>query len=383
MSTSTKVPFLDLGAQFASIRPEVDAAVKGVLDSQHFVLGEDVAAFEQEFAAFCGVRECVGVESGLGALELPLRAAGIGPGDEVLTVANTFIATALAVSAVGAKPVLVEADPLTYLMDPAAVEAAITPRTRAIIPVHLYGQMVDMDPIMALAERHGLFVLEDACQAHGARYKGRRAGSIGHAAAFSFYPGKNLGAAGDGGAVTTNDPELAEKVRMLRNYGAKIKYHHESIGFNRRLDSIQAAILRVKLPRLDAWNTARRRVAAAYAERLADLPIVLPVVGEGNEPIWHLYVIRAADRDTLQRRLAEAGVDTGLHYPIPMNEQQAYPEFHGQRFPVSEGLARQCLSLPMFAEMTEAQIETVTGALREALAGAEAPAPLTVAAVAR
>ena len=373
------MPFLDLGAQLASIRAEVDAAVKRVLDSQHFVLGEDVAAFEREFAAFSGVSECIGVESGLGALELPLRAWGIGPGDEVITVANTFIATALAVSAVGAKPVLVDADPHTYLIDAVAVERAITPRTRAIIPVHLYGQTVDMDALMQLAERHGLFVLEDACQAHGARYKGKCAGSIGHAAAFSFYPGKNLGAAGDGGAVTTNDPELAERIRMLRNYGAKIKYHHESVGFNRRLDSIQAAILRVKLPRLDGWNAARRRVAAAYADRLADLPIVLPATDVANEPIWHLYVIRAADRDGLQSRLAEAGVDTGLHYPIPMNEQKAYPEFHGQRFPVSEGLAKQCLSLPMFAEMTEAQINTVTDALHEALAGAATPAPLTIA----
>jgi dTDP-4-amino-4,6-dideoxygalactose transaminase len=381
VSTSAKVPFLDLGVQLAAIRPEVDATVKGVLDSQHFVLGEEVAAFEHEFAAYCGARECIGVESGLGALELALRAAGIGPGDEVITVANTFIATALAVSAVGAKPVLVDADPRTYLMEPHAVEAAITPRTRAIIPVHLYGQTVDMDPLMRLAERHGLFVLEDACQAHGARYHGRRAGGIGHAAAFSFYPGKNLGAAGDGGAVTTNDPELAERVRMLRNYGAKIKYHHDAIGFNRRLDSIQAAILRVKLPHLDEWNAARRRVAAAYAERLADLPVVLPTVGAGNEPIWHLYVIRAADRDMLQCRLAEAGVDTGLHYPIPMNEQKAYPEFHGQRFPVSEGLARQCLSLPMFAEMTEAQLDTVTSALRQALVSADAPAALYMAMV--
>jgi dTDP-4-amino-4,6-dideoxygalactose transaminase len=376
------VPFLDLKAQLASIRPEIDAAVQGVLDSAHFILGEDVTAFEQEFAAFCGVRECVGVDSGISALELPLRAAGIGPGDEVITVANTFIATVLAIAATGATPVLIDADPRTYLLDPAALEAAITPRTRAIIPVHLYGQTVDMDPVMEIAGRHQLFVLEDACQAHGARYKGRRAGSLGHAAAFSFYPGKNLGAAGDGGAVTTDDAELAERIRMLRNYGAKVKYHHETIGFNRRLDSLHAAILRVKLRRLDAWNAARRRVAAAYAERLAGLPIVLPAVGAGNEPVWHLYVIRAADRDALQRRLGEAGIDTGLHYPIPLNQLPALPQFHGRRFPVSEGIAAQCLSLPMFAEMTEAQIDAVAEALRQALEGQAAPADLR-AAVAR
>jgi dTDP-4-amino-4,6-dideoxygalactose transaminase len=375
------IPFLDLKAQFASIRPEVDAAVAGVLDSQHFILGEEVSAFEREFAAFCGARECVGVDSGISALELPLRAWGIGPGDEVITAANTFIATVLAVRAVGATAVLVEADPRTYLLDPRAVEAAITPRTRALIPVHLYGQTVDMDPLMELAARHQLLVLEDACQAHGARYKDRRAGSLGHAAAFSFYPGKNLGAAGDGGAVTTDDPALAEQIRMLRNYGAKVKYHHETVGFNRRLDSMQAAILRVKLKHLDEWNASRRRVAAAYAERLADLPVVVPEVGQDNEPVWHLYVIRAAERDQLQRRLAEAGIDTGLHYPIPLHRQPACPEFHGQAFPVSEVIAAECLSLPMFAEMTTEQVDTVAATLRDALQGAKAPTNLNPAVV--
>jgi dTDP-4-amino-4,6-dideoxygalactose transaminase len=373
------VPFLDLKAQLATIRPQVDAALAGVLDSCHFVLGEEVSAFEEEFAAFCGTRECVGVDSGLSALELVLRAAGIGPGDEVITVAHTFIATVAAVSYTGATPVLVEADAETYLMDPASVEAAITPRTRAIIPVHLYGQTVDMDPLMQLAERHHLFVLEDACQAHGARYKGRRAGSLGHAAAFSFYPGKNLGAAGDGGAVTTDDAALAERVRMLRNYGQKVKYYHDMIAFNRRLDSMQAAILRVKLRHLDEWNAGRRRVAAAYAERLAGLPVRLPVVGAHNEPVWHLYVIRAADRDTLQQRLEAAGIGTGLHYPVPIHRQKAYPELGALRFPISEGIAAQCLSLPMFAEMSEAQIELVAQAMRDALQGASAPADLAAA----
>lgn len=370
------VPFLDLKAQLASIRPEIDAAIASVLDSGHFVLGEEVTAFEQEFAAFCGTRECVCMDSGISALELALRAAGIGRGDEVITVAHTFIATVSAISFTGATPVLVEVNPDTYLMDPAAVEAAITPRTRAIVPVHLYGQVVEMDPLMALAERHHLFVLEDACQAHGARYHGRRAGSIGHAAAFSFYPGKNLGAAGDGGAATTNDPDLAQRMRMLRNYGQAVKYHHEMLAFNRRLDSMQAAILRIKLRRLDEWNAGRRRVAAAYTQRLAGLPLVLPVAAEHGEPVWHLYVVRAAHRDQLQRELATRGIDTGLHYPVPIHHQRAYPEFASLRFPVSEGIAAQCLSLPMYAEMTEAQLDEVAAALRAALDGEQAPADL-------
>lgn len=370
------VPFLDLKAQLASIRPEIDAAIASVLDSGHFVLGEEVTAFEQEFAAFCGTRECVGMDSGISALELALRAAGIGRGDEVITVAHTFIATVSAISFTGATPVLVEVNPDTYLMDPAAVEAAITPRTRAIVPVHLYGQVVDMDPLMAMAESHHLFVLEDACQAHGARYHGRRAGSIGHAAAFSFYPGKNLGAAGDGGAATTNDPDLAQRMRMLRNYGQAVKYHHEMLAFNRRLDSMQAAILRIKLRRLDEWNAGRRRVAAAYTQRLAGLPLVLPIVAEHGQPVWHLYVVRAAHRDQLQRELATRGIDTGLHYPVPIHHQRAYPEFASLRFPVSEGIAAQCLSLPMYAEMTEAHIDEVAAALRSALDGVQAPADL-------
>jgi dTDP-4-amino-4,6-dideoxygalactose transaminase len=370
------VPFVDLQAQLASIRPEIDSAVSGVLDSAHFILGEEVSAFEREFAAYCGVRECVGVDSGLSALELPLRAWGIGAGDEVITAADTFIATIVAIQSVGAVPVLVDADPETYLLDTAAVEAAITRRTRAIIPVHLYGQTADMEPVADLAARYNLLMLEDACQAHGARYHGRRAGSLGHAAAFSFYPGKNLGAAGDGGAVTTNDPELAERIRMLRSYGAKVKYHHEIIGYNRRLDSLQAAILRVKLRHLDEWNAARRAIAAAYAARLAELPVVLPTVSAGNEPIWHLYVIRAANRDAVARRLLEAGIETGLHYPVPLHRQKACPELHHLQFPVSDVLAAECLSLPMFAELSSPQIEQVVEALGTALDGAAAPSSL-------
>jgi dTDP-4-amino-4,6-dideoxygalactose transaminase len=375
------VPFVDLPAQMDSIRPEIDDAVKGVLDSAHYILGEEVAAFEREFADYCGVLECVGVDSGLSALELPLRAWGIGVGDEVITAANTFIATITAIRSVGATAVLVEADPRTYLLDTAAVEAAITPRTRAIIPVHLYGQTADIAPLSELAVRYHLLLLEDACQAHGARYHGRRAGSLGHAAAFSFYPGKNLGGAGDGGAVTTDDPELAERIRMLRNYGARVKYHHEIMGYNRRLDSMQAAILRVKLRHLDRWNAARRAVAATYAERLAGLPLVLPEVAAGNEPIWHLYVIRAADRDAVAKHLSAAGIETGLHYPVPLHRQQACPEFHHLQFPVSDVIAAECLSLPMFAELTRRQIEVVAEALRAALMGAAAPTRLERAGV--
>lgn len=376
------IPFLDLKTQLASIRPEIDTAIARVLDSAHFILGDEVDAFETEFAAFCGTRTCVGVDTGISALELTLRAAGIGPGDEVITVAHTFIATVSAISFSGATPVLVEVDPTTYLMDPRRVEAAITPRTRAVVPVHLYGQTVDMDPLMDIARRHRLFVLEDACQAHGARYKGRRAGGLGHAAAFSFYPGKNLGAAGDAGAVTTDDPDLAGRIRMLRNYGQSAKYHHDMLAFNRRLDSLQAAILRVKLRHLDDWNAGRRRAAAAYAERLAGLSLALPVVAPDNEPVWHLYVVRAADRDALRRHLDEAGVDTGLHYPVSIHRQRAYPEFAGLRFPISEGIADQCLSLPLFAELTDNQIDQVARAVRSALRGASAPGDL-VAALAR
>jgi dTDP-4-amino-4,6-dideoxygalactose transaminase len=371
------VPFLDLGAQLTTIRPEVDAAIARVLDSTQFIMGDELTAFEREFAAFCGTRECVGVDSGLSALELVLRAWGVGPGDEVITGAHTYIATVTAISMVGAAPVLVEVDPQTYLLDPRAIEAAITPRTRAIIPVHIYGQTVDMDPLMEVARRHNLLVLEDACQAHGARYHGRRAGSLGHAAAFSFYPGKNLGAAGDGGAITTDDTELAARLRMLRNYGQVVKYHHETLGYNHRLDSLQAAVLRVKLPRLDGWNDGRRRVADAYLRALADLPLALPTVGAGNEPVWHLFVVRVADRDAALRSLRAAGVDAALHYPIAIHHQPAYSQWAHLRFPVSETIAAECLSLPMYAEMTEAQIGQVVQALGAALAGAPRPTDLS------
>lgn len=367
------VPFQDVQKQMAGLRAEVEEAVGRVLASGQFILGTEVAAFEEAFAASCEVEYCVGVDSGLSALELVLRAAGVGPGDEVITVSHTFIATVLAITSTGATPVLVEVQPETGLMDAAGVEAALTPRTKAIIPVHLYGQMVEMAPLLALAEQYHLFLLEDACQAHGARQQGRRAGSLGHAAAFSFYPAKNLGAAGDGGAVTTNDPNLAERVRQLRNYGQRAKYEHVVVGFNRRLDALQAAILRVKLRYLESWNAARRQVAQAYTARLAGLPVGLPQVLPGNEPVWHLYVIQAAQRDLLQQRLTEAGIATGLHYPVPVHQQAAYPELAHLRLPVTERLAAQGMSLPMFAELTPAQVEHVVQALTQATAGMQAP----------
>ena len=370
-----QVPFVDLGAQYASLRPEVDEAIAAVLGNTGFILGSEVARFEEAFAACCEAEHAVGVDSGTSALELALRAYEIGPGDEVITVANTFVATALAISYVGARPVLVDTDPDTYTIDVGAIEAAITPRTRAILPVHLYGQPADMDPILEIARRHGLVVIEDACQAHGARYKGRRVGSLGDAAAFSFYPAKNLGAYGDGGMVVTRDAAAAEAVRILRNYGQKAKYVHLLKGFNRRLDTLQAAVLNVKLGHLDAWNEARRAHARAYDERLRDLPLVAPQVPAYAEPVYHLYVVRVNNRDAVQRRLAERGISTGIHYPVAIHEQPAYRDLghSAGAFPVTEAYAGQILSLPMYAELTDAQIDRVVAALAESLAAEEGP----------
>ena len=357
-----KIPFVDLQSQYQSIKPEADAAVLAVMERGDFILGQAVREFEEEFARYCEAEHCVGVDSGYSALELILRGYGIGPGDEVITAANTFVATTLAISNTGATPVLVEMDPKTYNIDPTRIEAAITSRTRAIIPVHLYGQPAEMDPIMAVAAEHGLKVIEDAAQAHGARYKGRRTGSLGDAAGFSFYPGKNLGAYGDGGAVVTDDAELADRVRMLRNLGMRVKYHHEIKGFNHRLDTMQAAVLRVKLPHLDAWNEGRRRVAARYAELLAGLPVVTPYAPPYVEPVYHLYVIRIQDRKELMARLGEAGIASGLHYPIPIHLLPAYAELGYQRgdFPITEAYAEEILSLPIFAELTDEQIDLLT-----------------------
>ncbi|MFP3914999.1 MAG: DegT/DnrJ/EryC1/StrS family aminotransferase [Actinomycetota bacterium] len=360
-----QVPFVDLGSEHAPYRHQIDAAVARVIDESSFVLGEDVAAFEQDFAAYCGTAHAVGVDSGFSALELMLRAFGIGAGDEVITTANTFVATAAAIDAAGARPVLVDADPVTRSMTADNLEAAITPRTRAIIPVHLFGRVVPMDDIREVADRHGLVVLEDACQAHGARYRGRRVGSLGHAAAFSFYPSKNLGALGDGGMVTTDDAEMAGRLRMLRNVGSSQKYVHEIRGFNRRLDTVHAAALRVKLRHLDTANDRRRDAAAAYSALLADLPLHLPAPAAFGSHVYHLYVVESAQREGLQEHLTSRGVATGIHYPIPIHLQPGYRwlGYSEGDFPVSERLAREMLSLPMFPTIDMSQIAYVVEAM--------------------
>jgi dTDP-4-amino-4,6-dideoxygalactose transaminase len=363
------IPFVDLQSQYQSIKAEVDPAVLAVMQRGDFVLGGAVAEFERAFAEYCGAKYCVGVDSGYSALELVVRAYDIGPGDEVITAANTFIATTLAISNTGATPVLVDCDPQTYNIDATKIEAAITSRTKAIMPVHLYGQTADMDAITAIARKHGLYVFEDAAQASGARYRGRRAGSLGDAAGFSFYPGKNLGAYGDGGAVTTNDAKIAEKIKLLRNIGQKVKYFHEVKGFNHRLDTMQAAVLKVKLPHLDGWNASRRRAAATYADLLADLPLVTPETADYADHIFHLYVVRVADREPLMERLKELGIATGLHYPIPIHLQPAYAELGYKRgdFPVTEAYAETIVSLPIFPELDDDKVAYVAGAVRDFL----------------
>jgi dTDP-4-amino-4,6-dideoxygalactose transaminase len=361
------IPFLDLGAAYEELQGELEAATSRVLQSGWYLLGEELEAFEQEFADYLGVKHCVGVGSGLDALHLSLRAMGVGEGDEVIVPSNTYIATWLAVSYVGATPVPVEPDEKTYNLDPTRVEAALTERTKAILPVHLYGQPADMDPILAIAERHNLLVLEDAAQAHGARYKGKRVGGLGHAAAWSFYPGKNLGALGDGGAVTTNDAELAERVRMLRNYGSKVKYVNEVQGFNSRLDELQAAALRVKLAHLEVWNARRKGLAAMYLEELRDTPLTLPCVREWAEPVWHLFVVRTAGREQLQKRLKAQGVATLIHYPIPPHLQAAYRNlgFHEGSFPLAEAIHREVLSLPLGPHLSPGGTKKVIQVLRQ------------------
>jgi dTDP-4-amino-4,6-dideoxygalactose transaminase len=353
------VPFLDLKAAYLELQKPIDDAVSRVLSSGWYVLGPEVEAFEQEFADYCGTTHCVGVANGLDALTLALRALEVGPGDEVIVPSNTYIATWLAVSAVGATPVPVEPDPTTHNIDPARIEAAITPRTRALLPVHLYGQPVDLDPILAIARQHGLKVIEDAAQAHGARYKGERIGGHGDIVCWSFYPGKNLGAMGDAGAITTNDNELAERIAILRNYGSREKYVNEVPGVNSRLDPLQAAVLRVKLKALDEWTERRRAIAALYSDKLADTGLALPMVPEWAEPAWHLYVVCSSRRDTLQAELKEAGIGTLIHYPIPPHRQQAYAEQEvaHRSLPIAELLAREVLSLPMGPHLTKAQAQ--------------------------
>lgn len=361
-----QVPFVDLVAQHAAIHAEIAEATGRVLRNADFILGRDVELFEEEFARFCESRYGIGVDSGTSALELALRAYGVGPGDEVITVANTFIATTLAISETGATPVLVDVDPATHTIDVERLAGAITSRTKAIIPVHLYGQPADMDPILDIAARHHLIVIEDACQAHGARYKGRRVGSLGHAAAFSFYPSKNLGACGDGGIVVTSDAQVARSLQMLRNYGQEAKYHHSVRGYNRRLDTLQAAVLRVKLTHLDQWNAARRRHATIYSRWLNGVDVVCPVEQPYAESVWHLYVIQLEDRDALKSYLAALGIAAGTHYPVPIHLQPAYRElgYRAGDFPVTERAAQRILSLPMYAELPPSAVEYVATAIR-------------------
>jgi dTDP-4-amino-4,6-dideoxygalactose transaminase len=371
--SDVKVPLADLRAQYDSIADEVTAAIRNVLERTDFILGSDVTAFEAEYAGYCETAHAVGIDSGLSALELGMRALGIGPGDEVLTPANSFIASSSAISFTGATPVWYDVDPATYNIDLASAAAMITPRTKALMVVHLYGQTPDMDAVQEFAREHGLPIVEDACQAHGARWKGKRAGGFGAFAAFSFYPGKNLGAYGDAGALTTDDAALAERVRMMRNYGQSQKYHHVTLAWNRRIDTMQAAILRVKLRRLDAWNGRRREIAARYDAALAGTGLVLPVTLPGAEHVYHQYVVQVPEgRKRFQDFLAERGVGSGLHYPIPIHLQECYADrgVGPGAYPVTEAAADRIVSLPMAAELTDAQIDHAIEAIRDYAASA-------------
>lgn len=366
------VPFLDLKAQYRNIKDEIAAAIQPVLENCDFVGGAAVEAFERNFATFCQTAYAVGVSNGADALYLALRALEIGPGDEVITVPNTFIATASAITRTGATVRFVEVDPATLEMDAGKLEAAITHRTRALMPVHLYGQMPDMDAILTIAAQHQILVIEDAAQAHGATFRGRVAGSMGVAGCFSFYPGKNLGAYGDGGAVVTNDAELASRLRRLRDQGRDTKYEHLMIGYNHRLDTLQAAVLNVKLRHLPQWNARRREIAALYRQFLQDCPAVRPLaVAPGQEPVYHLFIVQVEQRERLQEKLKQQGIATGIHYPIPLHLQPAYAHLGLRRgaFPVSEAAAERVLSLPMYAEMSDAMVEHVAVALRTAALG--------------
>jgi dTDP-3-amino-3,4,6-trideoxy-alpha-D-glucose transaminase len=361
------VPFLELKPAYDELRTECDAAYRRVMDSGWYLFGRELEAFEADYAGYCGTAHCIGVANGLEALQLALMAAGLGPGDEVLVPSNTYIATWLAISSVGARPVPVEPDEKTFNLDPSRLAEKITPCTKAILPVHLYGQCADMDAINAIAQKHGLFVLEDAAQAQGPKYRGRTAGSLGHAAAHSFYPGKNLGAFADGGALTTNDAAFAEKLRSLRNYGSKVKYHHEVRGLNSRLSELQAAFLRAKLPHLDAWNARRTALATRYLAQLGNVAgLTLPHVPAWTGPNWHLFVVRAPRRDALQQHLAAHGIGTLIHYPIPPHLSAAYRDAGWQRgdFPLAEKLAREVLSLPIGPHLTADQIDYVCAAVQ-------------------
>ena len=361
------IPLVDLTAQYRTIKDEILSAISDVLESGQFILGKEVAVFEEEFAAYCGAAYAVGVNSGTSALHLALLTAGVGPGDEVITVPFTFVATVAAIHYCGATPVFVDVEPGSCTMDPAKLEQAITPRTKVILPVHLYGQPADMDPILATARRRRVIVIEDAAQAHGAEYKGRRVGSIGEIGCFSFYPGKNLGAYGEGGAVTTSNPEYANVIRMLRDWGQSRRYYHDLRGFNYRLDAMQGAILRVKLRHLDRWTERRRAHARLYAELLAGCGAVLPVEKPYARHVYHLFALRVQARDHMIRTLAEAGIQTGIHYPIPVHLQPAYrdPRYCEGSFPVTEKLAREVLSVPLFPELTAEQMRTVCAVIKD------------------
>jgi len=360
------IPFLDLKAQYRQIKPQIDAAVMGVVESGNYVLGPQVEAFEERFADYCAVRHCKALNSGTSALHLALLAAGVGPGDEVITVSMTFVATAAAILYCGARPVYVDVDPVSWTMDPACVEAAITPRTKAILPVHLHGLMADMDPIMEIARRHKLVVIEDAAQAHGAEYKGRRIGSIGDMACFSFYPGKNLGAYGEGGAVTTNDAAFAKRLRMLRDWGSEKRYYHDIKGGNYRMEGVQGAVLGVKMKYIEGWTESRRKNAALYNKLLEGTPYVTPKTPSDLRHVSHVYAIAHPKRDALQTYLTEKGVSSGIHYPVPVHLQKCFSELNHKPgdFPHSEKAAAQTLSLPMYPELKAEQIEEVVAALK-------------------
>ncbi len=359
---------MDLKAQYLSIKDEIDEAIKRVIDKTAFILGEEVRAFEEEFATFCGARYCVGLGSGTAALHLALLASGIGLGHEVITTPFTFVATAEAICHSGARPVFVDIDPATYNIEPSKIETAITDRTRAIIPVHLYGQPAEMDPIVAVVRKHGVRVVGDAAQAHGARYKGKQIGIVGDSVCFSFYPSKNLGAYGDGGAVVTDDPEIARRVKMLRNHGRESKYEHVEIGYGERLDELQAAILRVKLRHLEEWIEARLKHARLYGKLLADGDVATPYVSSDVRHVYHLYVVRTNQRDAILARLRDQGIGVGIHYPSPLHLQPAFASLGYRRgdLPEAEAASREVLSLPMYAELEEVQVDGVARAISDA-----------------
>jgi len=364
---SEPVPYLDLKAQLIPLRAEIDAAIARTLDNCSFCLGPDVAQFEKDFAAFCGAQHALGFNSGTSALHVAMRLLGVGPGDEVITTPYTFIATSWAISYCGAKPVYVDIDEATFNLNPALIEKAITPRTKAVLPVHLYGQPFAVDAVAAVCKKHNLPFVEDAAQAHGAKYQGKSIGTFGAVSCFSFYPAKNLGACGEGGALVTNDAKLAARAKSLREHGSTVRYHHDEVGYNYRLEGIQGAVLGVKLKHLEKWTRERQRVAARYAELLKDTPLQLPTVTAGNESAWHLYTVRSPRRDELKKHLDANGIGNAVHYPMPLHLQKVYANlgYKPGDFPVAEKASREVLSLPMFPELTEAQIQRVAAVVQE------------------